>query len=196
MTAGKKHYAGLILAGGRGTRAGGEDKGLLEYQGRALVEFSIQALQPFCDPLFINCNRNQDRYARYGLPLLSDPDDSHPGPLRALAQLLPHLPDKDLITLPCDTPGVRSEHIQQLIDGSRSQPGHWIYAAAAGRDHPLHAILPASLIPELTALVADTGETRLMRALAQLPSVRVDIDDAFDLNLNRPLKKNEQIGKN
>jgi len=185
-TAATRHYTGLILAGGRGSRAGGADKGLLPFQGRAMIEYSIEALSPFCHPIFINCNRNHTRYAQYGLPLISDPDDSFPGPLRALVQLLPSLPAGDLITLPCDTPGVHAEHIRRLVDAARQAPGSWVYATAGGRDHPLHALLPAALIPKLIEWVESTGEARLMRALDHFPNVRVELDDALELNLNRP----------
>nr|WP_246589615.1 NTP transferase domain-containing protein [Marinobacterium ramblicola] len=176
----------MILAGGRGTRAGGADKGLIQYEGRALIEYSIDALRPFCDPIFINCNRNRDLYAQYGLPLVSDPDDSFPGPLRALAQLLPSLPTGHLITLPCDSPGISAQHIQQLVDANRQQPGKWIYATAGDRDHPLHAILPAELIPELITHVNTTGEVRLMRALAHFPHMSVEFEGDPMLNMNRP----------
>ncbi|GGC03760.1 molybdenum cofactor guanylyltransferase [Marinobacterium zhoushanense] len=186
MAANRQQYIGLILAGGRGTRAGGADKGLLQYEGRALIEYSIDALHPFCDPIFINCNRSQEQYAQYGLPLIGDPDDSFPGPLRALAQLLPSLPAGNLITLPCDTPGITEQHIQQLIDASRQQPGAWVYISAGGRDHPLHALLPAELIPALIEHVNATGEVRLMRALAHFPHVSVELAEDPALNLNRP----------
>lgn len=183
---GGQDYTGLILAGGRGSRAGGADKGLVHYDGRALIEYSIDALRPFCDPIYINCNRNRASYARYGLPLIADLNDSFPGPLQALADLLPQLPGKDLITLPCDTPGIDATHIQRLIDAGRKAPDRWIYLASGGRDHPLHALLPATLIPQLIDFVAATGETRLMRALAQFPHIKLELDQELTLNLNRP----------
>jgi molybdopterin-guanine dinucleotide biosynthesis protein A len=178
-------YTGLILAGGRGSRTGGADKGLLEFNNRALVEYSIAALTPFCDALYINCNRHHDEYSRYGLPLLSDPQGDFPGPLKALGALLPALQGQYFLLLPCDTPGILPEHVQQLIETSRAHPDHWIYLKAGGRDHPLHACIPATLVAPLHAFIQHTGEARLMRALAQLPSMAVEIEADPKLNLNR-----------
>jgi len=179
-------YTGLILAGGRGTRAGGIDKGLAPFAGQPLVEYSIAALSPFCQHLYINCNRSHDRYRRYGLELISDPQGDFPGPLKALGALLPLLPGQRFLLLPCDTPGVCPEHIRRLIHAAETYPDHWIYLRAAGRDHPLHACLPAALVSQLQAFIQHTGEARLMRALAALPSLGIELEDSPQLNLNRP----------
>ncbi len=180
-----KNYTGLVLAGGRGRRTGGEDKGLIDYQGQPLVSYSLNALQPHCHQIYINCNRNRDSYARFGYPLISDPDDSFPGPLRALAGLLPELPEEDLLILPCDTPGVSQEHLQTLIDVSLNYPGHWVFLRADGRDHPLHALLPQALKAPLLDFIHQSGEQRLMRAIDALPHVAVELSDSLLLNLNR-----------
>lgn len=190
-----KRYTGLILAGGRGSRAGGADKGLVQHAGRALVEYSIDALGPYCDPIYINCNRNHERYAQYGLPLISDRDDSFPGPLRALADLLPQLPEQDLITLPCDTPGISYEHIQRMIEASQQAPDRWIYIASGGRDHPLHAVIPTTLITKLVDFIRSTGETRIMRALTHFPHRKLELEEIAALNLNRPGGEPTESGK-
>lgn len=177
-------YTGLILAGGRGSRAGGVDKGLLEFNQRALVEYSLAALGPFCERLYINCNRSQDLYGRYDVPLISDPQDDFPGPLKALGALLPQLPGEHILLLPCDTPGIRPAHIERLIHAYCETPDHWIYLKSGGRDHPLHACLPRSLEAPLNAYIARTGEARLMKALAALPSRAISLEEAPLLNLN------------
>ncbi|GAA0690911.1 molybdenum cofactor guanylyltransferase MobA [Marinobacterium maritimum] len=174
---------GLILSGGSGRRVGGADKGLLPYQGRPRVEYSIDALRPHCDRLYLNCNRNPGLYSMFGLPLLSDPQHDFPGPLVALAQLLPELPGNRFLILPCDTPGIRPEHIALLLDAANVYPGHWIYLSAYGREHPLHALIPATLVPELVRLV-ETGEARMMRVLRDMPSVGVELKEDVLLNMN------------
>lgn len=178
-------YTGLVLAGGRGRRMGGQDKGLIEHEGRPLVSYSLDALQPYCQQIYINCNRNREAYAAFGHPLISDPDDSFPGPLRALADLLPELPDNDLLILPCDTPGIGPEHIKTLIEVSLNYPGHWVFLRADGRDHPLHALLPQSIKASLLEFIRQSGEQRLMRAIDALPHVAIELSDSLLLNLNR-----------
>ncbi|TCK05932.1 molybdenum cofactor guanylyltransferase [Marinobacterium mangrovicola] len=185
ITNDRKNYTGLVLAGGRGRRMGGQDKGLINHDGQPLVSYSLQALQPHCQQIYINCNRNQAAYAAFGFPLISDPDDSFPGPLKALAALLPNLPENDLLILPCDTPEIGPAQMQTLIDVSTSYPGHWVYLRADGRDHPLHALLPQSIKPLLLEFIHQSGEQRLMRAIDALPHVAVELTDSLLLNLNR-----------
>ncbi|WP_432696811.1 NTP transferase domain-containing protein [Marinobacterium sp. YM272] len=181
----QNELTGLVLAGGRGRRTGGQDKGLIDFEGRPLVSYSLAALEPLCHRIYINCNRNHDAYAAFGYPLISDPDDSFPGPLRALGELLPQLPDEDLIILPCDSPGIGQTQLETLVEISQTYPDHWVYLRADGRDHPLHALLPRSLRQPLLTFIRESGEQRLMRAIDALPHVAVELADAPLLNLNR-----------
>lgn len=52
----------LILAGGRGQRMGGRDKGLVDWQGEPLIAHVHRAVRPLSDDLVISCNRNQAAY--------------------------------------------------------------------------------------------------------------------------------------
>lgn len=173
------------MAGGRGRRTGGRDKGLIEFNGRALIEYSLEALKPWCQEIYINCNRNKSLYARYGFPLIGDLTQNYPGPLAALGGLLPQLRGHFFIILPCDTPGIDRQLVGRLVEANRQAPDCWIYAVSGGRDHPLHAVIPAQLVPEIEQQVA-SGETRLMKALERLPSKQVHFADGLQLNLNTP----------
>lgn len=176
-------YTGLILAGGRGQRVQGADKGLLTWKGKALIEYSLLALQPHCAQLYINCNRNQQRYRQYGHPLVEDLSPDFPGPLQALGDILPALPGTHFVLLPCDTPDITPALVARLLESSRQHPRHWIYATADGRDHPLHSVFPADLLPDLLAQVT-AGEKRLMRALERIPSQAIAFPGGLRLNLN------------
>ena len=76
---------GVILAGGRGSRMGGQDKGLIEFNGRPLVEHLLAALQPQTGALLITANRNQERYQVYQLPVVNDELTGFQGPLAGFA---------------------------------------------------------------------------------------------------------------
>eukprot|EP01034_Spumella_vulgaris_P009301 gene9301-11812_t len=71
----------LLLAGGRGQRMGGLDKGLLDWHGQPLIAHLHQLVRPLTDDLIISCNRNQAQYAPYGDQLVSDDSPDFPGPL-------------------------------------------------------------------------------------------------------------------
>ena len=56
---------GVILAGGRAQRMGGQDKGLIDVNGRAMVDYVIRALRPQVGELLINANRHARRTQRH-----------------------------------------------------------------------------------------------------------------------------------
>ena len=71
----------LILAGGRGQRMGGRDKGLVDWQGEPLVAHVQRVVRPLSDDLVISCNRNQQAYRAYADQLVGDAEADYPGPL-------------------------------------------------------------------------------------------------------------------
>ena len=78
----------VILAGGRARRMDGDDKGLLEISGMAMIEYVITVLRSQLDKIVINANRNQDIYAKYGFPVIADIYDGFKGPLAGMASCL------------------------------------------------------------------------------------------------------------
>ncbi|WP_243269106.1 NTP transferase domain-containing protein, partial [Pseudomonas aeruginosa] len=74
----------LLLAGGRGQRMGGRDKGLIEWQDLPLIAHLHRLVRPLTDDLIVSCNRNQERYAAYADRLVSDDSRDFPGPLAGI----------------------------------------------------------------------------------------------------------------
>lgn len=72
---------GVILAGGRASRMGGGDKGLLPLGGRPMLGHVLARLAPQVGPLAISANGDPARLAGFGLPVLADSLPDHPGPL-------------------------------------------------------------------------------------------------------------------
>jgi molybdenum cofactor guanylyltransferase len=62
----KNLITGIVLAGGRGSRMGGIDKGLQLYNDTPLAKHAIQRLQPQVGNLLINANRNLEIYKIWG----------------------------------------------------------------------------------------------------------------------------------
>ena len=94
----------VILAGGKARRMDGQDKGLIELNGRALIEHIITALQPQVGAILINANRNLERYKRYGYPVIQDPTDEYLGPLAGIASGMQASDSPYILTVPCDSP--------------------------------------------------------------------------------------------
>ena len=98
--------AGLVLAGGLGTRMGGVDKPLLPLGGRVILDFVLDRLRPQVDALAISANGDPARYAAFGQPVLADTMLSR-GPLGGILRGLEWaegLGADALLTVPGDTP--------------------------------------------------------------------------------------------
>lgn len=104
----------VILAGGEGKRAGGQDKGLLKWRGRPMVQHVIEALSPQVDEILISCNRNKDIYSNFDLPLVSDEREGFLGPLSGLASANKYCHFDLVLTVPCDCPLLPSNLAQNL----------------------------------------------------------------------------------
>lgn len=147
---------GVILAGGRGQRLDGADKGLLVVDDRPLIERVIEALRPQVGNLIINANRNLDRYAIYGLPVVADVVGDHYGPLAGILSAMRLAQTPWLACVPCDAPILAPDLIERLSAVSAAETevsaacsdGHW---------QPVFALLRCSLANELESYLKNGG---------------------------------------
>ncbi len=95
---------GLILAGGRGSRMGGVDKGLQNFRGLPLALHTLMRLQPQVGDVMINANRNLAAYESFGVPVWPDGLADYAGPLAGFLTGLERCEAPWLLTVPCDTP--------------------------------------------------------------------------------------------
>ena len=95
---------GLVLAGGRGTRMGGVDKGLQHFGGMPLAQHALRRLQPQVGTTMVSANRNLAAYAAWGAPVWPDGLADYAGPLAGFLTGLAHCKTPWLLTVPCDTP--------------------------------------------------------------------------------------------
>lgn len=96
----------LILAGGRGSRMGGLDKGLQNFQGMPLALHTLTRLQISggVGQIMVNANRNLAAYESFGAPVWPDGLDDYAGPLAGFLTGLERCETPFLLTVPCDTP--------------------------------------------------------------------------------------------
>ncbi len=153
--------AGLILAGGRGRRMGGRDKGWVSWQGRALVEQVLERLRPQVQDLIISANRNLDRYRALGHPVVADDParfGDYAGPLAGMYAGLAGASVPWVACVPCDAPALPMDLVARLLAGS-GDSGAPALAVAGGRRQPVFCLLPRTLAPCLAQALAD-GEHR------------------------------------
>jgi molybdopterin-guanine dinucleotide biosynthesis protein A len=81
-----ERVTGIVLAGGKGSRMGGVDKGLQPLRGKPMVEWVLARLTPQVSEIIINANQNVPVYARYEHRVVSDQIGGFAGPLAGLPQ--------------------------------------------------------------------------------------------------------------
>jgi len=179
---------GVILAGGRATRMGGEDKGLIQLHGNYLINHVITALRPQVDTLFINANRNQDRYRELtDLPIISDIIAEYPGPLAGIATGLQHATTEYVFFTPCDSPLIPKDLVARLYQAMQQQPAAISTVMIDGYLQPVFALVQRRLLPELLEFL-DSGQRKVEMWYRHYPLVSVDFSDqsANFVNLNSP----------
>ena len=105
---------GWVLAGGRGSRMGGVDKGLQLHAGVPLALHAMRRLSPQVADVAINANRHAHVYASLGAAVHADSLADHPGPLGGFLAGLEHCATPYLVTVPCDTPNFPLDLVARL----------------------------------------------------------------------------------
>jgi len=184
---------GVVLAGGRGLRMGGVDKGLLLYQGTPLALHALRRLQPQVGNCMINANRHPDHYAGFGVPVVGDALPDYAGPLAGFAVALRHCTTPWLVTVPCDSPLFPQDLVVQLA-AVVAAGGHDMAMAVAPeadatgttvlRAQPVFCLMHTRVLSGLEAFLAQGGR-KIDTWASQQPTARVVFDDprAF-LNAN------------
>ena len=140
------NVTGVILAGGRGARMGGVDKGLVTLDEKPLVEYVIQRLQPQVSRIIISANRNQDKYARYGFAVVNDgAEASQAGPLAGIYSALTQVTTDYILTVPCDAPRLPHDLAARLLLQLQRDQSSACMAHDGMRPQPLFALLHTSL---------------------------------------------------
>lgn len=187
------HITGLVLAGGRGSRMGGLDKGLQHLRGRPLVQHAIDRLQPQVGALLVNANRNLDAYRALGLPVHPDPAPDFSGPLAGYLSGLLHCRTPWMVTVPCDCPFFPLNLVARLAAAARTSGADCAIAATpepggALLPHPVFCLLRRTLLPSLQEFIAAGGRqvagwTRMQSTVTVAFPQEGEFDQAF-LNVN------------
>lgn len=156
-----ERITGLVLAGGLGTRMGGVDKGLVDWQGRPLALHALDRLRPQVGALAVNANRHAAAYAAFGVPVWADSVAGHPGPLAGFLAGLEQARTEWLLTVPCDTPRFPADLARRLGEAALAQGAGLAIAAApeggALRPQPVFCLMHATLRDALARFVAGGG---------------------------------------
>lgn len=156
---------GLILAGGRGSRMGGSDKGLQNFHGLPLALQTLMRLQLQSLPLqevLINANRNLAAYESFGVPVWPDSIDGFAGPLAGFQTGLERCETPLMLTVPCDTPLFPLDLVERLYEAMDAQDADLAMAAAPEADgtvrtQPVFCLLKTDLLESLVKFTQSGG---------------------------------------
>ena len=188
MIIARNDITGLILAGGRGSRMAGADKGLELYRGQTLAAHALERLAPQVGTLMVNANRNLERYQALGVPVWPDDVPDYPGPLAGMLAGLAHCETTFLATVPCDTPHFPLDLVARLTQGLQSADADIAVACTrSGAElspQPVFCLIKTSLRDALAAFIA-AGELRTGSFALGQRNTRVVFDQAAEfLNIN------------
>ena len=183
----RESITGLVLAGGLGRRMGGEDKGLVPLAGRPMVAHVLEALRPQVGTIVVNANRNHERYAAFGHPVMADAVGGYLGPLAGVLTALQRSTTEFLVTAPCDAPLIAPDVVGRLYLACASAAADLAVASDGQRQQPVFLLLRATLAPSLEAYLAGGGR-KIDAWFAQLRVAEADFSDEPDtfVNVNDP----------
>jgi len=182
----RSHITGVVLAGGRGTRMGGVDKGLQLLGGVPLALHTLRRLQPQVGRTMLNANRHLPDYAAFGAPVWPDVLPDYAGPLAGFITALRHCDTPCLVTVPCDTPLFPADLVERLSAELQSSGSDIAIAMAPETDatgqvqmraQPVFCLMRTSVLPGLEQFTSEGGR-KIAAWTALHKTVRVRFDDA------------------
>lgn len=183
--ASRSDITGLVLAGGRGSRMGGVDKGMQSYRGEPLALHVLRRIAPQAGAMLVSANRSIEAYQRLAAPfdarVVADTLGDYPGPLAGIAAGLRVAQTEFVLTAPCDAPFVVERLGLLLADALDRAQADIAYAATTEPSgervaHPVFALVRASLADDLDAWLA-SGERKVRAWYARHKAVQVPFDD-------------------
>ncbi|MGD8933172.1 MAG: molybdenum cofactor guanylyltransferase MobA [Gammaproteobacteria bacterium] len=173
----------IILAGGKGRRMGGADKGLVQFKGRLLIAHVIENIAPQVDDIVISANRNLDQYKKLGYAVYADQSDDFDGPLAGIASTLPHCQHDWVLIIPCDMPSLPANLVASMVKAAASAR---LVVINAGGKHQLVFLLHRDLLGSIMHYL-DSNEHSVMQWVDSVDHQKLDmaINNSF-LNINKP----------
>jgi molybdopterin-guanine dinucleotide biosynthesis protein A len=195
-----KDITGLILAGGRGSRMGGVDKGLQNHHGVPLAMHALMRLSPQVGEILINANRNLGAYESMGVPVWPDTLSDYAGPLAGFLTGLERCETPYLVTVPCDSPLFPTDLVARLAQALESNDAEIAMAATledgALQVQPVFCLMKSDVLESLVRFT-QSGQRKIDKWTAGLRCVEVPFDDPHAFaNANTPdeLKALQQHG--
>jgi molybdopterin-guanine dinucleotide biosynthesis protein A len=177
-------YCALILAGGKGSRMGFQEKSLIDINGRPLISYIVDALEKVVDNVIISVrNRKQAKILGELLPGYRFTYDAseNKGPISGIISGLEACDDEYCFISACDMPFLNENVVRMLFEKCR------VFDAAIPRWddgflEPLHAVYRTVPMIRETQYAIERGEKIILAPLSGLNVNYVEIDDIKNID--------------
>lgn len=178
-----RQFSCIILAGGQGKRVHGQDKGLVLYKNKPLIEHVIATVKNQCGDIVISANRNIPAYKQFASKIISDTSPTYRGPLAGIAASLPHCKHQNVLVVACDMPALPATLVERLASDRQDNS---ICIATVDKRHQLAMIINKNLLPSIQRCL-DNDQLKLITWVESVQYKTVSFDDMPDAftNLNK-----------
>lgn len=157
-----EEITGIVLAGGRGSRMGGADKGLQNFNGVPLALHTLLRLQSQVGHAMVNANRNLSAYESFGVPVWPDALPDFAGPLAGFLTGLEQAETPWVVTVPCDTPLFPADLVERLAEAAERDDAEIAMASGPEADgqlrtQPVFCLLRRDLLESLVQFTHGGG---------------------------------------
>ena len=152
-----EHITAIVLAGGQGSRLGGQNKGLVTYGDKPLVQHVLDAVAPQVSQVVISANRDLAHYKQFGYPVIADQHADYRGPLAGIAAALDAVTTDYVLIVPCDMPHLPRDLVVRLADTMRDEQTNLAIAHDGERAQYLVALMHRDVAASARAFVDADG---------------------------------------
>ncbi len=180
---------GVVQAGGKSTRMGGEPKALLDVGGRRIIERVVAAIAPVVDDVLVVTN-TPDLYAFLGLPMTADAFPDH-GSLGGIYSGLAAASGDVAFTVACDMPFLRADVAGLVV--ARAAEADVVIPRVGEFLETMHAAYAKACLPAMQACL-EAGRLKIVgffdrvrvREIAEADVRALADPDVVFMNVNTP----------
>lgn len=160
---------GVIQAGGRSTRMGGQPKALLELGGKRIIERVVETLAGVLDDLLVVTN-TPERYAFLGLPMVPDAFPEG-GALGGIYTGLRAAGGDAAFTVACDMPFLHPAIVRMVV--ARAGDGDVVIPRTGDQLETMHAVYGKGCLRPMEARLR-AGQLKIVGFFSDVRVVELD----------------------
>ena len=174
----KARLSAYVLCGGKSSRMG-EEKGLVEFRGKAFVQWILEAVLPLvAKPVLVTKN---PAYGSFQLEIIPDVIEDK-GPVGGIYTALSHAKSDSVLVLSCDIPKITTEVVAFLLEKARQKPAKITFLSDGKNDYPLIGVYPRGCLASFK-ISTEKDELKLRRLVESLPHQKIELNPKRTISL-------------